>query len=85
MPDAGGAPPGQGTEPPIPIPNLPGIGDGPPPVTPDPRLAGDRAAKKPTQQGGYVETKQPTYPREGRCVGRCVEDTGSLEWWFLLL
>jgi hypothetical protein len=41
------------------------------------------AAKKPTQQGGYVETKQPTYPREGRCVGRCVEDTGSLEWWFL--
>ena len=44
-------------------------------------------AKKPTQQGasGYVETKQPTYPREGRCVGRCVEDTGSLEWRVLLL
>jgi hypothetical protein len=42
-------------------------------------------AKNPTQQGGYVETKQPTYPREGRCVGRCVEDTGSLEWWVLLL
>ena len=37
------------------------------------------AAKKPTQPGGYVETKQPTYPREGRCVGRCVEDTGSLD------
>ena len=32
-----------------------------------------RAAKNPTQQGGYVETKLPTYPREGRCVGRCVE------------
>jgi hypothetical protein len=42
-------------------------------------------AKNPTQQGGYVETKQPTYPREGRCVGRCVEDTGSLDWWYLLL
>jgi hypothetical protein len=41
--------------------------------------------KNPTQQGGYVETKQPTYPREGRCVGRCVEDTGSLDWWYLLL
>ena len=44
-----------------------------------------KAAKNPTQQGGYVETKQPTYPREGRCVGRCVEDTGSLDWWYLLL
>jgi len=43
------------------------------------------SAKNPTQQGGYVETKQPTYPREGRCVGRCVEDTGSLDWWYLLL
>ncbi len=47
-------------------------------------------AKKPTQQvysrvGMNIETKQPTYPREGRCVGRCVEDTGSLEWWVLLL
>ncbi len=43
---------------------------------------GWRPAKNPTQQGGYVETKQPTYPREGRCVGRCVEDTGSLDWWY---
>ena len=51
------------------------------------RPAGQTAApaKNPTQQGGYVETKQPTYPREGRCVGRCVEDTGSLDWWYLLL
>ncbi len=57
----------------------------PPPVS----FRATRAAKKPTQQGGYVETKQPTYPREGRCVGRCVEDTGSLQcrstWWFLFL
>ncbi len=37
------------------------------------RHLGTRTAKKPTQQGGYVETKQPTYPRKGRCVGRCVE------------
>jgi hypothetical protein len=44
-----------------------------------------KTAKNPTQQGGYVETKQPTYPREGRCVGRCVEDTGSLDWRYLLL
>ncbi len=39
--------------------------------SPFPDSAGNResgSAKKPTQQGGYVETKQPTYPREGRCV-----------------
>jgi hypothetical protein len=29
-------------------------------------------ASQETQQGGYVETKQPTYPREGRNYYRCV-------------
>ena len=49
------------------------------------RRHGRFTAKKPTQQGGCVETKQPTYPREGRCVGRCVETHASLSGDFFLL
>ena len=38
-----------------------------PPLSQEANTAGTR----PRLQGGYVETKQPTYPREGRCWPLC--------------